>query len=231
MELIERHKTTLVFCNTRSLAELIFQDLWAVNDQALPIGIHHGSLAVEARRKVEAAMAAGKLRGLVCTASLDLGIDWGDVDLVIQMGAPKGSSRLLQRIGRANHRLDEPSEGDHRPRQPLRISRGARRARRDRRGRARSRDLPPRRARRARPAYPGRRLRRRRSTRRSCSPRSARAAPYAGLQRRDCSREVLDFIATGGYALKAYDKFRRLMPRAPTGAGGSRTRASSSSTG
>jgi ATP-dependent Lhr-like helicase len=111
MQLIEQHKTTLVFCNTRSLAELIFQDLWAVNDQALPIGIHHGSLAVEARRKVEDAMAAGRLRGLVATASLDLGIDWGDVDLVVQMGAPKGSSRLLQRIGRANHRLDEPSKG------------------------------------------------------------------------------------------------------------------------
>jgi ATP-dependent Lhr-like helicase len=111
MELIERHKMTLVFCNTRSLAELIFQDLWAVNDNALPIGIHHGSLALEARRKVEAAMAVGRLRGLVATASLDLGIDWGDIDLVVQMGAPKGSSRLLQRIGRANHRLDEPSEG------------------------------------------------------------------------------------------------------------------------
>src|SRR3546814_1543846 len=55
-------------------------------------------------------MAAGKLRGLVTTASLDLGVDWWDVDCVIQMGAPKGSSRLLQRIGRANHRLDEPSE-------------------------------------------------------------------------------------------------------------------------
>src|ERR671913_648572 len=90
MELIERHKMTLIFCNTRSLAELIFQDLWAVNDQALPIGIHHGSLALEARRKVEAAMSSGRLRGLVATSSLDLGIDWGDVDLVIQMGAPKG---------------------------------------------------------------------------------------------------------------------------------------------
>ena len=64
MELIERHKMTLVFCNTRSLAELIFQDLWAVNDNALPIGIHHGSLALEARRKVEAAMAVGRLRRL-----------------------------------------------------------------------------------------------------------------------------------------------------------------------
>src|SRR3546814_1701556 len=105
-----RSKTTLVFCNTRGLAELTFQQLWAVNNDNLPIGIHHGSLSREARRKVEAAMAAGKLRGLVATASLDLGVDWGDVDCVIQMGAPKGSSRLLQRIGRANHRLDEPSE-------------------------------------------------------------------------------------------------------------------------
>ena len=111
MELIEQHQTTLVFCNTRSLAELIFQDLWAVNDKVLPIGIHHGSLALEARRKVEGAMSDGRLRALVATASLDLGIDWGNVDLVCQMGAPKGSSRLLQRIGRANHRLDEPSKG------------------------------------------------------------------------------------------------------------------------
>ncbi|WP_293859502.1 ligase-associated DNA damage response DEXH box helicase [Sphingomonas sp. SCN 67-18] len=107
---IETHGTTLVFCNTRSLAELIFQDLWKVNSLQLPIGIHHGSLSREARRKVEAAMADNRLRGLVCTASLDLGVDWGNVDCVVQMGAPKGSSRLLQRIGRANHRLDEPSE-------------------------------------------------------------------------------------------------------------------------
>ena len=108
---IETHKTTLVFCNTRSLAELIFQDLWKVNTMSLPIGVHHGSLAREARRKVEEAMASGRLRALVATASLDLGVDWGDVDCVIQMGAPKGSSRLLQRLGRSNHRLDESSEG------------------------------------------------------------------------------------------------------------------------
>ena len=107
---IELHRTTIIFCNTRALAELIFQDLWKANTMQLPIGIHHGSLALEARRKVEAAMAAGKLRALVATASLDLGVDWGDVDCVIQMGAPKGASRLLQRIGRANHRLDEASE-------------------------------------------------------------------------------------------------------------------------
>src|SRR5690606_28018077 len=104
------HKTTIVFCNTRGLAELVFQNLWKVNELKLPIGVHHGSLSLEARRKVEGAMADGRLRALVATSSLDLGVDWGNVDCVVQMGAPKGSSRLLQRIGRANHRLDEPSE-------------------------------------------------------------------------------------------------------------------------
>jgi ATP-dependent helicase Lhr and Lhr-like helicase len=107
--LIARHRITIVFVNTRSIAERLFQQLWALNTDNLPIGLHHGSLAVEQRRKVEAAMAAGKLRAVVATASLDLGLDWGDADLVIQMGAPKGSARLLQRIGRANHRLEEPS--------------------------------------------------------------------------------------------------------------------------
>ncbi|PNU03723.1 ligase-associated DNA damage response DEXH box helicase [Novosphingobium guangzhouense] len=109
IEQVKTHRTTLIFTNTRFLAEYIFQELWDANEDNLPIGIHHGSLSREARRKVEAAMADGKLRALVCTASLDLGIDWGDIDLVVQMGAPKGSSRLLQRIGRANHRLDSPS--------------------------------------------------------------------------------------------------------------------------
>jgi len=101
---------TLVFVNTRSQAEAVFQALWEANEDHLPIALHHGSLDVGQRRKVEAAMAEGMLRAVVCTSTLDLGIDWGDVDLVIHVGAPKGSSRLLQRIGRSNHRLDEPSE-------------------------------------------------------------------------------------------------------------------------
>src|SRR5581483_497924 len=109
--LIKAHKTTLVFVNTRSQAEMIFHELWTINDDALPIALHHGSLDVAQRRKVEAAMTRGTLRAVVCTSSLDMGIDWGDVDLVINVGAPKGASRLLQRIGRANHRLDEPSRG------------------------------------------------------------------------------------------------------------------------
>nr|WP_281501107.1 ligase-associated DNA damage response DEXH box helicase [Erythrobacter sp. F6033] len=108
-EAIKANRTTLVFTNTRFLAEFIFQCLWEENEDHLPIGVHHGSLSVEARRKVEEAMARGELRALVATASLDLGVDWGDIDLVVQMGAPKGSSRLLQRIGRAGHRLDTAS--------------------------------------------------------------------------------------------------------------------------
>lgn len=210
MQLIEQHRTTLVFCNTRSLAELIFQDLWTVNDQGLPIGIHHGSLAVEARRKVEAAMAAGRLRGLVATASLDLGIDWGDVDLVVQMGAPKGSSRLLQRIGRANHRLDEPSKGIIAPGNRFEYleARAALDAIDDG-------ELDPEVFRPgaldvlaqhilamavAGPFQQEEMLAEVRS-----------AAPYAGLKQ-DTFEEILNFIATGGYALKAYDRFRRLVP-------------------
>ena len=108
-DLIKRNKTTLVFVNTRSQAEMLFQDFWRMNDDGLAIALHHGSLDVAQRRKVEDAMAAGKLRGVVCTSSLDLGVDWGDIDLVINVGAPKGASRLMQRIGRANHRIDEAS--------------------------------------------------------------------------------------------------------------------------
>ena len=107
---IDAHKTTLIFHNTRAQAELFFHALWLANSNDLPIGIHHGSLSREQRERVEAAMVAGKLRAIVCTGSLDLGIDWGDVDLVIQVGAPKNVKRLVQRIGRANHRYNAPSK-------------------------------------------------------------------------------------------------------------------------
>ncbi len=107
---IKDHQTTLIFVNTRSQAERIFQELWTINDDNLPIALHHGSLDAGQRRKVEQAMAENKLRAVVATSTLDLGIDWGDVDLVVHVGAPKGASRLAQRIGRANHRMDEPSK-------------------------------------------------------------------------------------------------------------------------
>ena len=110
LDQVRRHKTTLIFHNTRAQAELFFHHLWLANEEALPIGIHHGSLAREQRERVEQAMVDGTLRAIVCTGSLDLGIDWGDVDLVIQVGAPKNVKRLVQRIGRANHRYNAPSK-------------------------------------------------------------------------------------------------------------------------
>ena len=109
LKAVAEARTTIIFINTRAQAELFFQALWAENDANLPIGLHHGSLARDARARVEAAMAAGELRAVVATGSLDLGIDWGDVDLVIQVGAPKNVKRLVQRIGRANHRYNAPS--------------------------------------------------------------------------------------------------------------------------
>ncbi len=106
---VEKARLSIVFVNTRAQAELIFAEIWKHNDNNLPIAIHHGSLDIAQRRKVETAMAEGRLRAVIATSSLDLGIDWGGVDQVLQIGAPKGVSRLLQRLGRANHRLDEPS--------------------------------------------------------------------------------------------------------------------------
>jgi ATP-dependent Lhr-like helicase len=208
MKEIERHKTTLIFCNTRSLAELIFQDLWAVNEQTLPIGVHHGSLSLEARRKVEAAMADGRLRALVCTASLDLGVDWGDIDLVVQMGAPKGSSRLTQRIGRANHRLDEASKAIVVPGNRFEYLE-ARAALDAIEGgeldpeifRPGALDVLAQHIMAAACAWPFR------EEEMLAEVRSA--APYAGLSE-DLFRDVLSYIESGGYSLKAYDRFRRL---------------------
>jgi ATP-dependent helicase Lhr and Lhr-like helicase len=104
-----RAKSTIVFVNTRAQAEVLFRALWDINQDNVPIGLHHGSLEREHRQKIEERMGSGELRAIVATASLDLGLDWGAVDQVIQVGSAKGISRLLQRIGRSNHRLDLPS--------------------------------------------------------------------------------------------------------------------------
>jgi ATP-dependent Lhr-like helicase len=205
---IETHRTSIIFCNTRSLAELIFQDLWAVNDQSLPIGIHHGSLSVEARRKVEAAMAAGRLRALVATASLDLGVDWGDVDLVIQMGAPKGASRLTQRIGRANHRLEEPSEAVIVPGNRFEYLEARAAVDAIEEGeldrdifRSGALDVLAQHIMACACARP--------FDEAEMLGEIQDALPYSALSP-ELFRQVLDYIATGGYALRAYDRFRRL---------------------
>ena len=207
-ELIKRHKTTLVFVNTRSQAEMIFHALWHINDDGLAIALHHGSLDVAQRRKVEDAMTAGRLRAVVCTSSLDLGVDWGDIDLVINVGAPKGASRLLQRIGRANHRLEEPSRGILIPANRFEVleCRAAIGAVADH-----AQDTPPLRTgaldvlaqhvlgSACGEPFVADELYREVKT----------AAPYAGLARSDFDAAV-DFVATGGYALKAYERFAKI---------------------
>ena len=205
---IARRQTTLIFCNTRGLAELIFQELWAANEANLPIGIHHGSLSVEARRKVENAMADGRLRALVATASLDLGVDWGDVDCVIQMGAPKGSSRLLQRIGRANHRLDQSSEAIIIPGNRFEylearaaldaVEAGERDADDFRTG---SLDVLAQHVMALACAAP--------FAERELLVEIRSATPYSALTDEGFAN-VLHFIEGGGYALRAYDRFKRL---------------------
>jgi ATP-dependent Lhr-like helicase len=207
-DLIKGNKTTLVFVNTRSQAEMLFQDLWRMNDDGLAIALHHGSLDVAQRRKVEDAMAAGKLRGVVCTSSLDLGVDWGDVDLVINIGAPKGASRLMQRIGRANHRIDEASRAVLVPANrfevlecAVAIDAVAENAQ----------DTPPLRT-------GALDVLAQHVLGRACGEpfvseqlydEVRTAAPYSSLTRIDFD-DVVDFVATGGYALKTYERFARI---------------------
>jgi len=208
-EVIKANRTTLIFVNTRFQAEMAFQKLWELNDDSLPIALHHGSLAAEQRRKVEAAMSRGDLRAVVCTSTLDLGIDWGAVDLVIQLAAPKGSSRLIQRIGRANHRLDEPSRALLVPAHRFEVleCEAARQA-------VAENDLD------GDPARTGAQdILAQHVMGVACGDPFDEAAlyaevktsaPYADLTREDFDR-VVDFVSTGGYALKTYDRFRRIV--------------------
>jgi ATP-dependent helicase Lhr and Lhr-like helicase len=206
--LIAEHRTTLVFVNTRSQAEMIFHELWRMNDANLAIALHHGSLDVAQRRKVEAAMAEGRLAAVVCTSSLDLGVDWGDIDLVINVGAPKGASRLVQRIGRANHRLEEPSRGILIPANRFEVleCRAAIEA-----VAMNAQDTPPLRigaldvlAQNVLGCACGEPFR---ADDLYAEVRSA--APYAALARADFDA-VVDFVATGGYALKSYERFAKI---------------------
>lgn len=208
-EQIRANKTSLIFTNTRFLAEYIFQNLWDVNEDNLPIGIHHGSLSKEARRRVEGAMARGELRALVATSSLDLGVDWGDIDLVVQMGAPKGSSRLLQRIGRANHRLDQSSRALLVPGNRFEFLEAT--AARDavdegqRDGedfRAGGLDVLAQHVMACACAAP--------FAEEGLLAEVRSSLAYAWVDEAIWDR-VLTFVATGGYALKAYDKFKRIV--------------------
>jgi ATP-dependent Lhr-like helicase len=208
LDLIKQHKTTLIFHNTRAQAEIYFHNLWLGNDDALPIGIHHGSLSRDQRANVEAAMVRGDLRAIVCTGSLDLGIDWGEVDLVIQIGAPKNVKRLIQRIGRANHHYNAPSKAVLVPANRFEVVEcvAALEA-------AKEHDLD--------------------GDPKGAGPRdvlcqhilvAACSAPFDATDlfdeiktvgafsdlTREAFDDCLDFCATGGYALRAYDQWKRL---------------------
>jgi ATP-dependent Lhr-like helicase len=211
LEQIKAHKTTLVFHNTRAQAEIFFHNLWLANDTSLPIAIHHGSLDREQRTRVESAMQRGKLRAIVCTGSLDLGLDWGDVDLVIQIGAPKNIKRLVQRIGRANHRYNAPSKAILVPANRFEVveCQAALEA-------VQAGDLD------ASPTGPGPRdvLCQHILIRACAGPFAAEdlykevisAGAYKNLSRAGFDT-CLDFCATGGYALKRYDQWQRLQQR------------------
>ncbi|GJE48772.1 ATP-dependent RNA helicase RhlB [Methylobacterium tardum] len=213
-ELIKEHRTTLVFVNTRLQAEYTFQELWRLNEDALPIAIHHGSLDAQQRRRVEAAMAAGQLRAIVCTATLDLGIDWGDVDLVINVGAPKGASRIMQRIGRANHRMDEPSKAYLVPGNRFEMLECQ--AALDAVEEA-AQDTPD--ARQGALDVLAQHV-----LGMACADafdpvdlydEIVSAVPYAGLTW-ESFEQVVDYVATGGYALRAYERFAKIL-RGPDG--------------
>lgn len=209
LEQVRRHRTTLIFHNTRAQAEIFFHKLWLENADNLPIGIHHGSLAKEQRQKVEQAMVAGALRAIVCTGSLDLGIDWGDVDLVIQVGAPKNVKRLVQRIGRANHQYNAPSKALLVPANRFEVVEclAALQA-------VQAHDLD------GDPRGPGPRdvLCQHILIRACAGPFFAKdlfaevktVGDYANLSAADF-QECVEFVATGGYGLQAYDRWQRLQ--------------------
>ena len=209
LERIRAHDMTIVFVNTRAQGELMFQALWKLNSETLPIAIHHGSLDIEQRRRVEAAMAAGKLRAVVATSSLDLGIDWGGVDLVIQVGAPKGVSRLVQRVGRASHRMDETSNALLVPANRFELLECEAAIEGVAAG---DQDGPP--------PPPGGLdvLAQHLLLMAAAAPfhpdamfdEIRRAAPYGAISRQDFD-DTLRFVEDGGYALAAYDRYRKLF--------------------
>jgi ATP-dependent Lhr-like helicase len=208
-EVIKENKTTLIFVNTRFQAEFAFQELWRLNEDSLPIALHHGSLAAEQRRRVEAAMTKGELRAVVCTSTLDLGIDWGDVDLVIQLAAPKGASRMVQRIGRANHRLDEPSRAILVPANRFEMleCQAAREAIYENAldgepARIGALDVLAQHVMGCACSEPFDLI--------ALYDEVRTAGPYRDLSWEDFET-VVDFVSTGGYALKTYDRFRRIV--------------------
>ena len=208
---IERSSSTLVFTNTRSQAELWYQALLEARPQwAGLIALHHGSLDQEVRSWVEAGLKAGRLKAVVCTSSLDLGVDFSPVERVLQVGSPKGVARLLQRAGRSGHAPGRPSRVTVVPTHALELVEAAA----------------------ARDAVHARRVEPRATPRKPLDvlvqhlvtiavgtgfePSSLREEVRACAAYRDLTDEewqwAMDFVVSGGRALHAYDEYRRVVP-------------------
>jgi ATP-dependent Lhr-like helicase len=111
LPIIDESQTTLIFINTRGMSERWYQELLVANpDLAGAVALHHGSIEYELRMWVEENLHTGKMKAVVCTASLDLGVDFRPVETVIQVGSPKGVARFLQRAGRSGHQPDATSK-------------------------------------------------------------------------------------------------------------------------
>lgn len=208
-ETIERAGSTLVFSNTRSQAELWFKALLDLRPEWLgKIALHHGSLDRALRAKVEAAIKSGALKCVVCTSSLDLGVDFSPVEQVVQVGSPKGVARLMQRAGRSGHSPGEASRVVCVPAHAFELVEFA-----AARGALEDRDIEPR----APLVAPLDVLAQHLVTVASSEPfeegallaevRSTRA--YSGLTTTQWGW-VLDFVTRGGAALRAYPQFARV---------------------
>ena len=231
IEQIEPHATTLVFTNTRSQAELWYQNMLdARPDWAGVIALHHGSLDKAVRDWVEAGLKAGQLKAVVCTSSLDLGVDFLPVERVLQIGSAKGVARLLQRAGRSGHQPGRPSRITLVPTNSMELLEAAGAKRAIARHQIEARHAP------AKPldvlvqhlvtiALGGGFL-----------PEPMYAEVCSAWSYRDLSREewdwALSFVAHGGQSLSAYPDYHRVLPdvagvyRVPDAAIGRRHRMS-----
>ena len=209
LNIISKNKTTIVFVNTRAQSELLFQEIWKINENNLSIALHHGSLSSEQRTKVEKEMSNGNLRAVISTSSLDLGIDWNNVDHIINIGAPKGVNRLIQRIGRSGHSFNQVSKASLIPTNKFEVIECNAAINLIKSNKLDRMDLPLGALEVLAQFLVGLTLSE------PLEPKSTfkmvvKAFPYRKLTEEEFN-EALDFVSTGGYSLKSYGKFHQII--------------------